>query len=212
MMKKIISDLSLHELRSGNRSPEDWFSSLPVLETERLTLRKLYLRDARDVYLWSSDERVARYVLWDAHRSVSESRNYIRYIRRLYRAGHPSSWGIVLKETDRVIGTIGLMWYSSANSSAEVGYSLSADHWNRGLATEALRAVLDFCFDRLTLNRVEAQYDVRNPASGRVMEKCGLRQEGILRNRIYNKSEYVDVALCAVLRSDRNPVPEPDHR
>ena len=94
------------------------------------------------------------------------------------------------------------MWYSAENNSAELGYSLSREYWNRGYATQALRTVVDAAFRSLPVNRLEAQHDMRNPASGRVMEKCGLRQEGILRSRIRNKGEYVDVALWAILRSD----------
>lgn len=202
-MKKTLFDLSFFDILVAKNTPEDLFSNLPVLETNRLVLRKIRMHDSNDVFAWSSDERVSRYVLWDAHRTVADSKNYIRYLRHLYRSGLPSSWALELKETGRVIGTIGLMWYSAVNNSAEIGYSLSAEYWNRGLMTEAVQAVLDFCFDTLKLNRVEAQYDIRNTASGRVMEKCGLRQEGILRSRIYNKSEYVDVALWAILRTDR---------
>lgn len=203
MKKPLIDSLSFSHLLSDKTCPGDWFSSLPILETDHLILRKLRLRDAADIYSWSSDPKVARYVLWDAHRSISDSREYIRYVRRLYRSGLPSSWGIELKETGHIIGTIGLMWYSDINSSAEVGYSLSAEYWNHGYMTEALLKVLDFCFDDLKLNRIEAQFDIRNSASGRVMEKCGLRQEGILRARIRNKNEFIDVALFAILAEDR---------
>ena len=64
--------------------------------------------------------------------------------------------------------------------------------------------MIDSAFERIDgLNRLEAQHDIRNPASGRVMEKCGMHREGILRGRLWNKSEFVDVALYSVLRSDR---------
>jgi ribosomal-protein-alanine N-acetyltransferase len=94
------------------------------------------------------------------------------------------------------------MWYAESSRSAEVGYSFSREFWNRGYATEALRAVLASAFESLPLNRVEAQHDLRNPASGRVMEKCSMTFEGILRQRICNKGEFIDVALYAILRRD----------
>ena len=68
------------------------FLNPPAMETERLRLRKLRMRDAKDIHAWSSDPEVARYVLWDAHTSLGETRNYVRYVRRLYRKGLPSSW------------------------------------------------------------------------------------------------------------------------
>ena len=183
-------------------SPSDYFSALPVLETDRLVLRRLSRKDASDIFSFASDPEVSRYVLWEAHRSVSESRYYIQYMKSLYRRGLPSSWGVVLKKTGRIIGTIGFMWFSEANRSAEIGYSFARPEWNKGYATEALGTVIRSAFASLTLNRLEAQHDIRNPASGRVMEKCGMNREGILRQRVQNKGEFIDVALYAILRSD----------
>ena len=84
-------------------------ANLPSLESERLILRRLCMRDAPDIYDYSRDPEVARHVLWTAHTSPSESRSYIRYMLRRYRLGEPSSWGIVLRRENRVIGTIGFM-------------------------------------------------------------------------------------------------------
>ncbi len=195
MRQSIPFRLRLRELRGD--SP--FFFVPPALETPHLLLRPMRLRDAEDIFAYSSDPQVARYVLWEPHREIAETRAYIRAMRRLYRRGAPSSWAIELRPERKVIGSIGLMWISPENRSAEIGYSLSRAYWRHGLATEALARVIRFSFEELRLHRLEAQYDTRNPASGRVMEKCGMRQEGILRDRIFNKGEYVDVALCAIL-------------
>ncbi len=194
--------LSVPEDPDGLMSPPAFFYHLPVLESEDLLLRKPARKDAEDIFRYASDPEVARYVLWDPHRSISETRAFISFLRSRIRAGSPSSWVVTLKETGTVIGTIGFIWCSSENRSAELGYSFSREHWNHGYATQALKTVIDASFRSMPLNRLEAQYDVRNPASGRVMEKSGLRQEGILRSRLVNKGEYVDVAICAILRSD----------
>ena len=194
--------LSVPEASDTVLSPPVFFSRLPVLETEDLLLRKPAMKDAKDIYRYASDPEVARYVLWEPHRSLSETRSFIRFLRSRVRAGYPSSWVVTLRETGTVIGTIGFIWYSDENRSAELGYSFSREYWNRGYATQALRAVIGAVFRSLPVNRLEAQHDIRNPASGRVMEKSGLRQEGILRDRIVNKGEYVSTALYAILRSD----------
>ena len=194
--------LSVPENPDGTISPSAFFYRLPTLETSDLVLRKPSLKDAGDIFRYASDPEVARYVLWEPHRSLAETRSFVRFLRSRIRAGYPSSWVVFLKKTGEVIGTIGFIWYSETNRSAELGYSFSREHWNHGYATQALGAVIDASFASLPVNRLEAQHDVRNPARGRVMEKCGLRQEGILRDRIVNKGEYVDVALYAVLRSD----------
>mgnify|MGYP002587227644 CR=1 FL=1 len=181
------------------------FSSLPTLRTKRLTLRPVRMSDAADLYEYSKDPEVARHVLWDAHQSVGDSRGYLRYAIRQYRQDLPASWGIELKENHKLIGTIGFMWINCEHRSAEVGYSLSRDCWNQGYATEALRAVLRFGFNTLRLNRIEAQHELDNPASGRVMEKCGMRCEGTLRQRVFNKGRFSDVRLYAILRGDGVP-------
>ncbi len=178
------------------------FTRLPELSTSRLILRNVRMSDARDIYEYSCDPEVARHVLWEAHQSIHQTKAYIRYVLRQYRMGSPSSFCIALKETGKVIGTIGFMWVSNENRSAEVGYSLSRAHWNKGYMTEALAAVLRFGFEELNLNRIEAQHECDNPASGRVMEHVGMRREGMLKERLYNKSRFVDVELYAILREE----------
>lgn len=200
--RSLLGALSLRDLLTTPRTPANIFSNLPVLTTPRLTLRPMSMRDAADIYAYSRDPEVARHVLWDAHQSLNESKAYLRFILKQYRDGTPSSYGIVLNATGRLVGTIGFMWYNQENNAAEVGYSLARSLWNNGLMTEALSAVIDMGFKELNLHRIEAQHESVNPASGRVMEKCGMRHEGRLRGRIFNKGKFVDVELYAILRSD----------
>ncbi len=173
---------------------------MPPLETERLLLRRLNMHDAKDIFEYSRDPEVARHVLWEAQRSIGDARAYLRYMIRRYRQNEPASWGIELKSTGKIIGTIGFMWIQSDNAAAEVGYSLARSQWNRGIMTEALRAVLGYGFSTLRLNRIEAMHEVDNPASGAVMRKCGMLHEGTLREKLMNKGRYVDVELYAALR------------
>ena len=207
MKQRFLRFLSYPERPDGRMTSLEYFSRLPVLETTDLILRPLRRDDAEDLFSWSSDPEVARYVLWEPHQDLRDTRAYLRYMRGLYRSGQPSSWGMVLRETGAVIGTVGFMWLSEENRSAEVGYSLARPCWNRGLATQALSAVVCSAFSSLNLNRIEAQRDLRNPASGRVLEKCGFSQEGILRSRIRNKGEFIDVVLYAILRRDLEETP-----
>lgn len=178
------------------------FAHLPTLETDRLILRPMKMSDARDMYAYASDREVSRHVLWDAHTSIFQTRRFLRAAIRQYRQGLPGSFAIALKESGRMIGTIGFMWVNVDHQSAEVGYSLSRDYWNQGLMTEALRRVIAFGFDDLRLNRIEAQHDTENPASGKVMAHVGMIYEGVMRQRLKNKGRFVDVACYAILRSD----------
>ncbi len=176
------------------------FSRMPTLETPRLQLRKVAMTDAPDLYEYGSDPEVARHVLWEAYRSEADARMYVRFLQRQYRGDQPSSWGIVFKPQQKMIGTIGFMWWNHDHNSAEVGYSLSRGYWNQGIMSEALKEVLRFGFEVMGVHRIEAQHECNNPASGRVMEKVGMRHEGTLRGRLYNKGRYVDVELYAILR------------
>ena len=173
-----------------------------TIATRRLALRPARMHDAEDMYEYSKDAEVARHVLWDAHRSIRETRSVLRRMIRDYRFAPPFTYVIELLEEHRVIGTIGLMNFNSVNRSAEIGYSLSRAYWNRGLMTEALNGMLRYCFEELKLNRIEAQHEVENPASGAVMRHAGMRREGTLRKRIYNKGQFRDMELYAILKEE----------
>ena len=175
---------------------------LPDLETKRLLLRRIRVSDAADVFAYSKDPEVARYVLCQAQTEFREAKDYCRAMVRQYRTDEPSSWGIVDKGSGHLIGTIGYMDYNSGNRTTEVGYSLARWKWNQGIMTEALREVIRYTFSEMDINRIEAQHETENPASGRVMEKCGMKKEGILRQRLYNKGRFVDVCLYSILRSE----------
>ena len=180
----------------------DIFKNLPILQTERLRLRKLSMRDAADVFDYASVPEVAEHVTWEYHRNISDSMHYLRFITQQYQDGIPSPWGIIHKELGKLIGTIGYHVWSLPNGFGEVGYALSKDFWNKGYTTEAFEEVIKFGFERLKLNRVEATCKLANTASEKVMLKCGLSYEGILRKRLFAKSEYHDLKLYSLLRNE----------
>ena len=180
--------------------------SMPTLETKRLILRRMNMNDAKDVFAYSKDPEVARYVLWSAQKELWEAKDYCRFMMRRYRNDQPSSWGIIDKATNRLVGTIGYMDYNEDNATVEVGYSLARWLWNGGYMTEALTRVIAYTFEAMDVNRIEAQHELENPSSGRVMQKCGMRKEGELRQRLYNKGRYVDVALYALLKEDYDKI------
>lgn len=176
------------------------FKNLPILETERLRLRKLSMRDAGDVFAYGSNPEVAQHVTWEYHRNISDSMHYLRFITQQYHDGVPSPWGIIHKELGTLIGTIGYHVWSLPNSFGEVGYALSKDFWNKGYTTEAFNEVIRFGFETMKLNRVEATCKLANTASEKVMQKCGLEYEGILRKRLFAKYEFHDLKLYSIIK------------
>lgn len=181
---------------------KDVFGDLPELETPRLLLRKLRLGDAADMFEYASDPEVAREVTWDAHRSVEDSRGFIAMVLKKYAAGEVSEWGLELKENGKLVGTCGFVWWKPDHAKAEIGYALARACWGRGLMPEAVRAVIDFAFDKMALRRLEARCNDSNPGSEKVMLKCGMQYEGLLRAAMYEKGGFKNLKLYSLLDSD----------
>lgn len=178
------------------------FREPPILETERLVLRKMLKRDSHDMYEYASRRDVTEYLLWEPHSSEFYTYRYLTYIQSRYRAGDFHDWAVTERETDKMIGTCGFTRFDPNANSAEVGYVLNPSYWGRGLAPEAVRAVLRFGFGELHLNRIEARYMVGNDRSRRVMEKVGMTFEGVARESMHVKGRYVSVGTCAILRRE----------
>lgn len=173
-----------------------------TITTARLVLRAPKIADVPAFFKMGSDDRVSRYVLWDTHRTQSESRDILAGIIRRNRQGGPFTWMVVRQSDSRPIGTIGFVWTSNEHMSAEIGYSFAYDTWGQGYATEALKAFIDHAFSVYQYERLEGQHDKDNPASGRVLEKAGMRAEGLLRKRLINKGRHIDTVLFAIVRED----------
>jgi len=180
----------------------DIFCDLPALMTPRLCLRKLTIADVNDVFAYASDPLVARYTLWQTHRSRADSERFIEAELTKYENLQPASWGLVYQQTGKVIGTCGFGTWHIAHARIEVGYALGRAYWGQGLMPEALQAVINFCFSRLPLNRIEALCLLENHASARVMEKVGMRYEGTLRQALCCQGRYCDLNLYAILQAD----------
>lgn len=181
------------------------FRTLPVLQTSRLRLRKVKLDDAHDLYAYAHDPAVSEFVLWEPHTSLLDSHQYLKAMCRKYLAGDVTEWGVVHSEAKRLIGTCGFVGYEPDHFRAEVGYALGRKYWHQGLATEALAAVATFSFETLGLQRLEARTALANAASGRVLEKLGFRQEGVLRAHLYMDGKPTDVVMWGLLAADFAP-------
>jgi len=178
------------------------FAHIPELETERLLLRAMRVSDAPDMFEYAKNPDVTEYLLWRPHTDIGYTRSYLEYLGGRYRVGGCYEWAVVHKGERRMIGTCGFTSFDFQNNSAEVGYVLNPAYWHRGIAPEALAEVLHFAFMILGLNRVEAKYMVGNTDSRRVMEKVGMKFEGVARSSMYVKGRYVSIGVCAILRSE----------
>jgi ribosomal-protein-alanine N-acetyltransferase len=173
----------------------------PILTTNRLTLRPLTMADAGDLFAVFSDPAVVRYWSAEPWTSVSFAEDAIERALDSYREGTEVRFGIELADTGRLIGTVNLHHVFPQNRRCEIGYALASPYWGKGYATEALAAALDYGFHELRLNRVEADIDPRNAASGAVLERLGFRKEGYMPERWFVHGEMADTVNYGLLRS-----------
>lgn len=178
------------------------FREPPQILTNRLVLRKMLKTDYKDMYEYACREDVTQYLLWDPHESEAYTYKYLQYIQTRYRTGEFYDWAVVLKGTNKMIGTCGFTRFTLESNSAEIGYVLNPYYWGNGLAPEAVRAVLRFGFMQLRMNRIEAKYMEGNRQSRRVMEKVGMQYEGTQREAMHVKGQYVSVGICSILRRE----------
>ena len=178
------------------------FSAIPELHTERLLLRKMAVGDCYDMYEYASSAAVTRYLTWSPHPDLDYTKEYLQYIGNHYKLGDFYDWAVILKEENKMIGTCGFTRFHMHHNAAEIGYVINPAYRGRGIADEAVLAVMKFGFERLGLNRIEAKYIMGNEASRRVMEKVGMTFEGVRRGEMLIKGEYRDIGVCSILRSE----------
>lgn len=174
----------------------------PVLNTPRLTLRPFNSDDAQDMFFnWASDPEVTRFLTWPTHASVEVSQWVCNDWVIHYGEPDYYQWAIVYD--GHPIGSMAVVEHDDRVGKAHIGYCIGRNWWHMGIVSEALRAVMDFLFDEVGYDRIEARHDPRNPNSGKVMLKCGMKYEGTLRQSDWNNQGVCDACWYALLKSER---------
>ena len=168
--------------------------------TPRLTLRPLDERDTDAHYAIFSDPAVARYWSSEPWTDMAQAVQAIARIRAADEDGSELRFGIELRETGELVGNCALHHFVESSRRCELGYALGSAHWGKGYASEALRALLAHGFEVLDLNRIEADIDPDNIASGRVLEKLGFRKEGFMPERWIVHGKTADTVNYGLLR------------
>lgn len=173
------------------------------LETERLILRQMKVSDAEDMFNnWSSDPEVTKFLTWPPHASLEVTRATVERWGNSYSDPTFYNWAIELKAEGIVVGNISVVRMNEKVESADIGYCMGTVWWGKGIMAEALKAVIDYLFAEVGLNRVAACHDKNNPNSGRVMDKAGMQVEGILRASGLNQQGICDMVWHSILRSE----------
>ncbi len=174
------------------------------LETERLILRRFVPEDAAAMYRnWASDPDVTKFLSWPTHTSQEISKYVISEWVKAYDNEKYYQWAIVLKEIGEPIGSIAVVNMNENTSMLHIGYCIGKPWWHQGITSEALHGVMDFLFDEVGANRIEAYHDPHNPNSGGVMKKCGMKYEGTLRSYSKSNQGICDACVYSILKSER---------
>lgn len=173
-----------------------------TLTTERLCLRKFTLDDADAMFEgWASHPEVTKNVGWKPHKNRQETYDILASWIKEYDDNY-YNWAVECLDTHELIGNISVISLSEPHQNAEIGYFYGSKYWNRGYATEALKAVIKYLLEECGLHLVEAKHYSTNPASGRVMQKAGMIQEAVLKDRRYHAEtdSFCDLVYYSKIR------------
>ncbi|WP_404427455.1 GNAT family N-acetyltransferase [Ureibacillus chungkukjangi] len=175
----------------------------PVLETERLRLREITKEDAEGIFACFSNEAVTRYYGEETLQQIEQAEKFVDFFAKSFEAKRGIRWGIEVKRTKGIIGTIGFNGWSPKHRKAEIGYEIHPDYWRKGYTTEALSKVLPYGFDVMGLSRIGAIVFIENEASNNLLIKLGFKKEGVLRENIYHNGASHDTNVYSILKNER---------
>ncbi len=174
------------------------------LETQRLVLRRFELSDAEAMFRnWASDNEVTRFLMWPTHKDVSVSENILKDWVAKYDDIKYYQWAITLKpNVNEPVGCISVVGMDDRLEMVHIGYCIGRKWWHRGITSEALAELVRFFFEEAGVNRIESRHDPKNPNSGRVMMKCGLKYEGTVKHGDWNNQGICDYSIYGLVRED----------
>ena len=181
------------------------FSSFPEIETERLILRKITLGDRAALFRLFSDQNVVRYNLTEQFDHISDAEVFTRHLDVQFKQRVRLWWGITLKEHGTVIGTCGFLRWDRTGMYAHcgsIGYDMAQAFWRQGYTSEAVAAIINFGFEEMHLNRIEANFVPENTPAISLLEKLGFSFEGTLRQRGFLHDEFHDLQHYSLLASE----------
>jgi len=169
----------------------------PIIETERIILRPLELSFADDMFNnWTSDPEATKYVMFTTQTSVEETKDFVRMVEADHESDNSYNWGFLLKETGEIFGSGGIE-FSEERKMYVLGYIIRKSMWNKGLTTEAAKAMIDFAVNEAGITKIFSNHAKENIYSGKVLEKVGFvyQQDGTLTSidgkRTYESREYL---------------------
>ncbi|MFY8111963.1 MAG: GNAT family N-acetyltransferase [Flavobacterium sp.] len=178
------------------------FSPFPILETERLILRRVLPSDVKEMFELRSNPETMKYIPRPLLTTHEEALAHIQMMEDKIETNEGINWGITLKGDDKMLGVIGHYRIKPEHYRAEVGYMILPEYHGKGITTEAVQCVVDYSFNRMQLHSIEGVIDPENGASEKVLQKCGFVKEAHFKENEYFDGKFID----AVVYSKLNPI------
>ena len=174
----------------------------PILETERLLLREIKKEDAGDLFAYFSNEEVMQYYGQEAFTSMEQVEALIGHFANNFENQRGIRWGMQIKGTTRLIGTLGLNNLVLSHKRAEIGYEINPEYGRSGYTSEAVQKVVSYALEELHLNRVGAMIYLENEASNKLIQKLGFQHEGVLRKYYEQNAKAFDINVYSILKDE----------
>jgi [ribosomal protein S5]-alanine N-acetyltransferase len=175
------------------------FDPFPILETQRLTLRKITMTDAADIYAIRHDPETMRYIGRPLLSSIAEAQQLIGEFQQGIRDQKNIVWGITLKDRPDLIGTIGFRTIDTVNRRGEIGYVLKPDFWRNGYASEAVASIIKYGFSVIGLHSIEARVNPANKSSSKVLLNQNFVQEAYFQQDTFFDGIFYDTEVYSLL-------------
>lgn len=172
--------------------------TFPVLSIDgEYCLRQPQETDTETLCAYYQDPDVGKYILASNPDTIIEAKSELQYNKNLFKTRRGLFWSIATKEKDEMVGTVGL-YTNNFHHRAEICYDLTKAHWRKGIMTQALSRVLDFCFDKAQFMRIEAVTMIDNEASQKLLQKLGFEFNAVMKNYRYYEGSFHDVNMYSI--------------
>ena len=175
------------------------FDPFPLLETERLFLRRITLEDAPEMFAMRSNAQAMKYICRPVQTEMEEAKTQILKINEMVNFNDGIGWALCFKSKKTMIGTVSFHHIQKEHYRAEIGYMLHPDYWNQGIISEAIKAIIDYGFNDLGFHSIEAHIDPDNAASEKVLQKFKFVKEAYYKENFYFDGQFLDTAVYSLL-------------
>ncbi len=176
--------------------------TFPIIDLGDYILREQQDKDVANFFRYYTDPEVNKYILTEVPQTLEDARRELYYWRNVFYNNDGIYFAIASKHDDQMIGSIGFSGINTYHSRMELSYDMAKEFWRKGIMSKAIKALLQYGFKEMNINRIEAVSSIYNEGSIRLLEKCDFKYEGCLRQHRFHREKYVDVYVFSFLKEE----------